>query len=81
MTWQPIETAPRDGTRVLLAAFHSSDSVMLGVFQSADSDDPDDVDGWDTDQGWWPDTDFTHWQPLLDPPKEKAPPTEAGGAS
>ena len=68
MDWQPIETAPRDGTRVLLVSRFDHARVMLG-FWSPD-DDPEVSNGWETDTEWWPDQDFTHWAPLPSPPKE-----------
>lgn len=59
--WQPIETAPKDGTEILGIQYH-------GRFS-----DPGIVRWDDSDQEWWDmDADQygfpTHWQPLPAPP-------------
>lgn len=63
--WQPIETAPRDGTRVILAW----DGVRVGYFL----DNSASIKPW---SGWkvpsmetWPKGQPTHWMPLPEPPK------------
>lgn len=56
--WQPIETAPRDGTEVLL---HQSRWVTIGCF------DPDDNSWWCVEGG---EIEPDHWQPLPAPPSE-----------
>jgi len=57
--WQPIETAPKDGTCVL-------------VFVAARDDLPSFVTtcAWHKDAGWCADElrSVTHWMPLPDPP-------------
>lgn len=74
MAWRPIETAPKDGTKVLLyinsrfegrriviAAWVHDPSLSIGY-------------GWSSgeDLGWECETylerDLTHWQPLPEPP-------------
>lgn len=66
-TWQPIETAPKDG------------SLILGV--SANPEGCIDIVGWDSKAGGWSTGYFdreeyyilrdpTHWMPLPKPPKE-----------
>ncbi|RLK56255.1 uncharacterized protein DUF551 [Stenotrophomonas rhizophila] len=54
LRWQPIETAPRDGTRLLL--FGDGDMVAayfnVGYATWDDGDHHDDIQG------------LTHWQPL-----------------
>ncbi len=76
MDWQPIETAPRDGTEILL---HQAGwgRVMLGWrgssmwhfydephWSEALQEDIADINGWPDDkQG------PTHWMPLPEPPK------------
>ncbi len=55
--WQPIETAPRDGTRVLVWAHDrawTADRCSEGV-----------PDFWDSDGTF---IQPTHWQPLPAPP-------------
>lgn len=67
--WQPIETAPRDGTRVDLW------SVQFGRYPNASWDtiyDPPDTCGW-TDANHHGSIaeagPFTRWMPLPEPPK------------
>lgn len=71
--WQPIETAPKDGTEILLidkycfndaAVCHwdSIDEVWSFMDDSYDGDD----DTYDTRIF----CDPTHWMPLPEPPKE-----------
>lgn len=68
MTWQPIETAPKDGTSVILAAVRDGKYVVGEGL-------------WEGDAWWWANewgdynTDqiemyrqVTHWMPLPDPP-------------
>lgn len=70
--WQPIETAPKDGSTVLL---HSPDvkhegGVMLGYWTDFGDGDPN----WTAIQTEYPiDAEVTHWMPLPEPP---TPPTE-----
>jgi hypothetical protein len=67
--WQPMETAPQDGTMILL--FPSSE-------WTEDTDGDYEVTYWDADLGGWyqhqhPD-DYdgpTHWMPLPAPPKDQ----------
>lgn len=72
--WQPIETAPKDGTRVLAFAQGATGSpldVFYGVasWVNADPDvnpgiPPEELSLW-----WWPYAIRpTHWQPLPPPP-------------
>ena len=74
MAWQPIETAPKDGTECLiayrLAEDESTYEVGVGVFD----DDPDGII-WTTAglstrpiSDWSVHPDF--WMPLPDPPSE-----------
>ena len=62
MTWQPIETAPKDGTAAL-------------IFSKDDAFGPVIVGWWENDdEAWWGPHSYivrpTHWMPLPDPPKE-----------
>lgn len=73
MKWQPIETAPKDGTYILacVAGYipevaHWQDDRKVFDFLSA-SDMPNDqawIDYLDSGAKWVP----THWMPLPDPP-------------
>ena len=78
MEWQPIETAPRDGTWVLLCGFETpdtSDSITNGWgacvvgkgFEHSDVDDPWEVGIYDNfcELSVY---DPTHWMPLPKPP-------------
>lgn len=58
MNWQPIETAPRDGTRVLTFRRDFSESYAVAWFGRG---------GWIPVNGSaWPEP--THWAPLPEPP-------------
>jgi hypothetical protein len=65
--WQPIETAPRDGTEFLL---YAPDSIInarhyLGVGQWAEPNGMGSIAGW-----FWPYAIRpSHWMPLPSPPK------------
>lgn len=62
--WQPIETAPKDGTRVWV--YVSPDAELEG-FQT--------VCAYHKDAGWCADLVrvVTHWMPLPLPPKKQKP--------
>lgn len=60
--WMPIESAPRDGTRVLLFRNEWVENICAGY--------------WDVDyEGWYivgcrsPWISVSHWMPLPEPPK------------
>jgi hypothetical protein len=82
MDWQPIETAPKDGTNVLLWEKYSI-TPFVGYWLScgnsgfwyADLEHVDAEGGWDgaiavskVDQEF-----VSHWMPLPPPPKEPTP--------
>ena len=82
MTWQPIETAPTDGTNLLL---YTEEGITQGQYLDPE---PDGIDSMGHDGGWmsydgysFPGRSFgnpkyfnepqgqpTHWQPLPEPP-------------
>lgn len=73
MEWQPIETAPRDGTTILIT-FKRIDGkwlIQAGFFKERS----DGSVGWalyQVGRHWWSISNFeaTHWMPLPDPPTE-----------
>ena len=73
-TWQPIETAPRDGTWVLLADPDLCDEH--GVLLPVPAEFRPEVTGWGSPDGEWMDLHGcrvitpTHWMPLPEPPED-----------
>ena len=72
--WQPIETAPRDGTIILL---YAKPTVVAGRWSDAGTGKYpwDFLDGETSDPEAWPlnamhDNEYgpTHWMPLPEPP-------------
>ncbi len=73
MEWQPIETAPKDGTVIILCESGYRDSIRASFWRQ-DGDgfpwkflDPDSetfLNGWLGDH-----RGPTHWMPLPEPPK------------
>ena len=56
--WRPIESAPRDGTRILACnADPKANYTIVGYFRGMQFTD-----------GHWPMIPVTHWHPLLPPP-------------
>lgn len=68
--WQPIETAPKDGTGILL--FNPYEDAWIAVGRHMDHIHPDFHYGWNVDH-WIDDSKTTHWRPL-----PAAPQTEGG---
>ena len=72
--WQPIETAPKDGTRVDLWAkqWRASDDVFI-YHRFADcwwtAGNPNRTAGWVNINAAWC---ATHWMPLPSPPEDHA---------
>ena len=62
--WQPIETAPKDGTRILV----KGDCTIVAGWQFIYSAD---CYGWAiVNDAWMPERIATHWMPLPTPPSE-----------
>jgi hypothetical protein len=80
MEWQPISTAPKDGTEIIGMYVHIETQVVHNVFWMGE-DDTDEHGN--ADIGWWT-YEYgevgrlkldgwmtpTHWMPLPEPPKE-----------
>lgn len=65
--WQSIDTAPKDGTFVLLTDSRVTDWTLVAAWSDGSSLDR----GWQTQDGLGYLTEtFTHWKPLPTPPKE-----------
>ena len=75
--WQPIETAPKDGTPMLL--FYPILGVCFGCWDHIGTADWWIADSVGEDPSGWrcpyqeDDMEPTHWMPLPAPPKETAP--------
>ena len=67
MKWQPIDTAPKDGTRVLLTDGKFTQIGLWCQWLSV----PGNPEEWfyEGGRGW---NDPTHWMPLPTPPLEEA---------
>jgi hypothetical protein len=71
-TWRPIETAPKDGTRILaygVLGFDSTPSigtVEYNAFYGRWECRPNEASEYDPEA-----CTVTHWLPLPEPPKEK----------
>ncbi len=75
--WQPIETAPRDGTSILvyvrgLEPVSASECSWIGAIYWSWFD-PIKYPALATSNGWaclpWQNSQPTHWMPLPEPPK------------
>ena len=61
--WQPIETAPKDGTKFLAYEGGAENKHYECWWQ-------DDFSNWSGWQDWWDsEPEPTHWMPLPEPPK------------
>ena len=68
MEWQPIETAPKDGTRVLLIDADDAGTVCWGEWSDWD-EVPECRDIGDIGCNGQYDYQPTHWMPLPSPPQ------------
>lgn len=80
MNWQPIETAPKTGKRILLAAYMGGGHIRVssGEYSTDPYRNDDEIIG--AEEGFKGDGDecipsnqecFTHWMPLPEPPVSK----------
>jgi hypothetical protein len=69
--WQPIGSAPRDGTRVMTALFRDGDYVHIGVaaWEFIETSDWDGMKVYDWAEYAGTVEEPTHWLPYLEPPK------------
>lgn len=69
MTWQPIETAPRDGTHILLGGMTYGLPVDVGSWGTTDYNRKERTynKGWTVNPGYV--ANPTHWQYLPEPPQ------------
>ena len=65
-TWQPIETAPKDGRPILAYGHIALSNHAIGVVVWSETYGLWDAEN-DPDQGPW-DSKPTHWMPLPEPP-------------
>lgn len=83
--WQPIETAPKDGTEILVfVPFVTGPAIVVvhwtddGSSTRDDFEDEPDGEGWtephDGYVGMW--DDASHWMPLPKPPSSHSDTTE-----
>jgi hypothetical protein len=80
-TWQPIETAPKDGTDIIVGYDFATVWIVHAAFWRQVDDNLRALDWTDEDTGWWSYINGsvtqeqldgprapTHWMPLPDPP-------------
>jgi len=69
MIWQPIETAPKDGTVIIVyGKFPYKVNVQTVFYQTAAWESDEFKAGWTNASSSWL-ADVTHWMPLPEPPK------------
>lgn len=59
MKWEPIETAPKDGSEILLFFTTHFSKICVGHYA---------IGNWIESQGWSIADKPTHWMPLPEPP-------------
>ena len=72
--WQPIETAPRDGTLILVTGVNGLNTVLAAYYWEGDDYSPNPYKGWSgivNSFGEQRIAEPTHWMPLPEPPSEK----------
>lgn len=71
--WKPIETAPKDGTEILLLEYLSEDdygSVDRGCWGFVETSDYNGEKIYDWLSNYGHIEEPTHWMPLPEPPKD-----------
>lgn len=76
MSWQPIETAPRDGAWVLITGCGGTSCVLVAAWIEESPDENFHEPGW---LGFWMGYEQwvsapTHWMPLPSPPDQSPSP-------
>lgn len=80
--WLPIETAPKDGTKILAWGYlHDDGGPYFEDMRSFMGEMPQELlVRWSDDYGAWQDrmgggsyAGLTHWQPLPEPPNPRSP--------
>lgn len=78
--WQPIETAPKDGSWALLLTDRNGEPYACAAFWSDSADDPEDHGWYSSECASHKATDFgdefVQWMPLPDPPRLKPLPLD-----
>jgi hypothetical protein len=67
--WQPIETAPKDGTPVLIHVPTGQRPVYEAEWHRPWESAPEDKCWWQTRSGMVLPEHATHWMPLPEPPR------------
>lgn len=70
--WQPIETAPKDGTSILAFMPDAAEQFRIMPIEMLDFNDGDGPQWWqaDVDDGHPLEVTPTHWMPLPQPPEQ-----------
>lgn len=64
MNWQPIETAPKDGTLILLYPKDGDGIISIGRWMTMRGGNSI----WAAGGGWFEPDEVSHWLPLPKPP-------------
>lgn len=59
--WRPIETAPKDGTLILLYPMNGDGMISTGRWC-------EEYQNWPAGRGWFEQGEVSHWMPLPAPP-------------